>query len=54
MISVETSDELVREQVFADVLELGDIIDQSKDLNKVRDQIRALVDKLEYLLIYEG
>ena len=54
MMSLEASDELVREQVFWDVIELADIIEHSEDLNEARDRMRSLVETLEYLLICEG
>jgi len=54
MMPIEMSDELVREQVFWDVIELGDILDHSENLNEARDRMRLLVEKLEYLLIVEG
>lgn len=54
MISIEHSDELIREQIFFDVAELKEILRLNEDLNTQRERIGSIIELLDYLLLTEG
>lgn len=54
MISIEHSDELIREQIFFDVAELKEILRLNEDLNSQRERIGSIIELLDYLLLTEG
>ena len=54
IFSLEASEQLVRAQVYSDVILLRELCDYEEDLNDSREVMMELLDRLEYLLIDEG
>lgn len=54
MINLDENDVLVRKEVSIVLCLLADAIENDSDLNETREELKALVWQLEYLLFLEG